>query len=253
MLKSGVTSLALLCSLFLHMSPATAEELPRAQEPLIAKETSKEKTMTLNTKQKSMIPIAAFTSTGNLEKLKLAFESALDAGLTVNEAKEIPVHLYAYVGFPRSLNGLGALMTVLEERKARGIKDEQGPEPSPLPEDWDSLEQGTKVQTQLSGSPVEGPLFDFAPVANEYLRSHLFGDIFARDVLSYQDREVVTVAALSSLEGVEPQLKAHMNISMNAGLTEKALRNIVTVLRSEVGEPEAQRAQDALAQHLEKK
>lgn len=50
-----------------------------------------------------------------------------------------------------------------------------------------------------------------------YLKSHLFGDIFAGDQLSKSDREIVTVAALSGLEGVAPQLAAHKKGAVNMG------------------------------------
>lgn len=54
-------------------------------------------------------------------------------GLTINEVKEILTHLYAYIGFPRSLNGLQVFMEVLEQRRARGITDAEGKAASPLP------------------------------------------------------------------------------------------------------------------------
>ena len=82
----------------------------------------------LNTHQQSMAAIAALTATGNIQQLKIALGAGLDAGLTVNEIKEALVQLYAYCGFPRSLNAINALMTVLEERKARGIRDAEGKE-----------------------------------------------------------------------------------------------------------------------------
>lgn len=43
----------------------------------------------LNTKQRAIIPIAPFTANGNLDKLKASLEEGLDAGLTVNEIKEV--------------------------------------------------------------------------------------------------------------------------------------------------------------------
>jgi alkylhydroperoxidase/carboxymuconolactone decarboxylase family protein YurZ len=43
----------------------------------------------LSAKQQSIIPIAAFTANGDMEKLSTAFHEGLDAGLTVNEIKEI--------------------------------------------------------------------------------------------------------------------------------------------------------------------
>jgi 4-carboxymuconolactone decarboxylase len=50
----------------------------------------------------------------------------LDAGLTVSETKEILVQMYAYTGFPRSLNALGELMKVVDARKQRGVQDAAG-------------------------------------------------------------------------------------------------------------------------------
>jgi hypothetical protein len=69
----------------------------------------------------------------------------LSSGLSVNEIKEIQIHLYAYVGIPRALNGLATLMGVVEERKAAGITDPMGEEASALPADKSSLELGRSV------------------------------------------------------------------------------------------------------------
>ncbi len=76
----------------------------------------------LNAKQHSIVTIAAFTANGNMEKLNTVLNEGLDTGLTVNEIKEILVQLYAYTGFPRSLNGINTFMGVMEERGKKGIK-----------------------------------------------------------------------------------------------------------------------------------
>jgi alkylhydroperoxidase/carboxymuconolactone decarboxylase family protein YurZ len=82
------------------------------------------------------------------------------------------------------------------------------------------------------------------------LRTHLFGDIFERDNLDWQSRELATVGALAATPGVEPQLRSHMAASMRVGLTVEHLRQVIEVL-SERGEAEAaQRATEALAQAL---
>ncbi|MEH1893217.1 MAG: cupin domain-containing protein [Nostoc sp.] len=60
-------------------------------------------THALSAKQRSIIPIAAFTASGDQQKLKTALTEGLEADLTVNETKEILVQMYAYAGFPRSL------------------------------------------------------------------------------------------------------------------------------------------------------
>jgi hypothetical protein len=81
----------------------------------------------------------------------------------VNEIKEILIQMYAYAGFPRSLNGIDNFMGVLEERKQKGIKDEPGKEPGPMPANKSSIELGTEIQTRLVGKPVAGPIYTFAP------------------------------------------------------------------------------------------
>ena len=199
----------------------------------------------LTSKQQNLIAISAFEAKGDIENLKTAIDNALNDGLTVNEIKETLSHLYAYTGFPRSLNGLSALQATLENRKAKGINDIEGKDASALPENYDALKQGTEVQTKLSGKPFS---YTFAPATDFYLKAHLFGDIFARDILTFPEREIVTVSALSAINGVEPQLKAHINGAKNMGLSDAEIHAIPAVLASKVGETEAYRAKKAIAE-----
>jgi len=203
----------------------------------------------LSRKQLSIAPISAAVATGDMLQLNAALNRGLDAGLTVSDAKEILVQLYAYTGFPRSLNALGELMKVVGARKQRGVQDAPGRNPvTPIPTGKELLALGTANQTKLSGAPVRGPLFEFAPAIDEYLKTHLFGDIFARDNLDWASRELATVGALAALAGVEPQLQAHVRISMNVGLTPAQLRNVADGL-AERGQPEAaRRVLDAIQQ-----
>jgi 4-carboxymuconolactone decarboxylase len=204
----------------------------------------------LSARQRAIIPIAAFTANGDLAQLKTALNEGLDAGLTVNEIKEILVQLYAYAGFPRSLNGIGTFMTVMDERRKKGIKDEMGKEASPVTTDKNSLELGTENQTKLVGQPVTGPLYDFAPAIDQFLKAHLFGDIFQRDVLNWKDRELATVAALANIDGVNAQLQGHMAIGMHNGLTPEQLRELVSVLRAKCGPKVSENAGVVLDQVL---
>ena len=65
----------------------------------------------------AMTAIACNEAKGNLAALEPAIQSGLDAGLTVNQIKEALSQLYAYTGFPRSLNALGVLQKVVESQK----------------------------------------------------------------------------------------------------------------------------------------
>ena len=173
-----------------------------------------------------MSAIACNEAKGDLVALESAIHGGLEAELTVSQIKEALSQLYAYTGFPRSLNALGVLQKIVNG-KSSNDKWEEGSEASPLPSDFDALKEGTRVQTQLTGKPFN---YDFAPATDYYLKAHLFGDIFARDNLTYADRELVTVSALSGLQGVVPQLKAHIAGARNMGVTEEQLQGIVVAL-----------------------
>ncbi|MCO8309439.1 (R)-mandelonitrile lyase [Pseudomonas mandelii] len=201
----------------------------------------------LSARQQAIPLIAASMATSNMPRLNAALNQGLDAGLTVSEAKEILVQLYAYSGFPRSLNALGELMKVVEARKQRGIQDAPGREPGRIiPTGDELLAVGKANQTRISGAPVQGPLFDFAPIINQYLQAHLFGDIFERDNLDWQSRELATVAALAATPGVEPQLRSHMAASLRVGLSASQLRQLIQVLHSQGDVDAAKRAGAAL-------
>ena len=166
---------------------------------------------TLTERQKGLAACACLMAQGDMNRLEPAVRMALDKGVTINELKEAFSQLYAYTGFPRSLNALGVLSKVLENKQPNW----QEGKPWKRPAEWDdakkTYELGTKNQTQLSGKPFN---YTFCPQDDYYLKSHLFGDIFAGDQLSAADREIVTVAALSGLEGVAPQLAAHKQVQV---------------------------------------
>ena len=90
-----------------------------------------------------------------------------------------------------------------------------------------ALPVGTANQTRLCGGPVKGALFDFHPQLGEYLKTHLFGDIFARDVLDWRTREIVTIAALAARPETAPQMKAHIAIGKVNGVTDAQAAEIV--------------------------
>ena len=165
---------------------------------------------TLSIRQQRIVAIAATTARGDLENLKTSLDRGLDDGMTVNEIKEVLVHAYAYCGFPRSLRALQTFMEVLDERKAQGITDTVGREASPVADERDKYTRGAELLEKLSGAPKDAPKTGysaFAPVIEQYLKEHLFYDIFERDLLTWQERELATVSILSAMgTGVEPML-----------------------------------------------
>ncbi|MBD5627747.1 MAG: hypothetical protein HDQ90_09800 [Desulfovibrio sp.] len=87
----------------------------------------------LDARRAAIIPIAAHTASGDQEALALALEEGLDSGLERNAIKEILLQMYAYCGFPRSLDGLNTFMAVVEKRRQAGKEDAEGEAPRALP------------------------------------------------------------------------------------------------------------------------
>ncbi|NNK77060.1 MAG: carboxymuconolactone decarboxylase [Maribacter sp.] len=207
----------------------------------------------LSVQEKSIVKIASHTAQGNLVKLMDVLNEGLDNELTVNETKEILVHLYAYAGFPRSIRGLQTLLKVLEERKSKGIDDDWGPEASPISDSETKYERGKTILEELVGRPLEGkPDYQkFSPEIDRFLKEHLFADVFERDVLSYKQRELVTISVIASLGTLEPMLRSHYNLSLNVGWQPEQLEEFIQIIETTAGEEKAKSALSVLSQILE--
>jgi 4-carboxymuconolactone decarboxylase len=212
-------------------------------------QTNMKNNQTLNAKEQSIVTISALTATGDLENLREALNGGLDSRLTVNEIKDVLVQMYAYSGFPRSLNGITAFISVLEDRKKRGINDEMGKTATPIA-NGDKYERGRKTLETLTGQPQPKPakgFGEFSPTIDRFLKEHLFADIFDSDILNYQQRELATISALAAMPGVQPQLESHLSMGMNTGLTETALSRAFDLIERNVSKQQAETARKSLA------
>jgi hypothetical protein len=60
----------------------------------------------------------------------------------------------------------------------------------------------------------------------------------ATQTSDYQGREIAALSALASLDGVDAQLKVHIRIATNVGLSEAQLTTLAAVLSGTVGKQE---------------
>lgn len=204
---------------------------------------------TLSDKQKAIVLMAAFTAKGDLEKLKPAIYEALDGGLTINECKEVFLHSYAYCGFPRSIQGLNTLISTLDERKAKGIKDNMGREATPVSDTnkyvtgWENL---AKLRGRSPDGPIEKPTSGygaFSPEIDRFLKEHLFADLFSRDVLTFAERELTTISVLIALgKGVEPMLGSHLALAMKQGIMKNQIEEVFALIERSVSKADADAA-----------
>jgi len=210
----------------------------------------------LSEQEKSIITIASQTAKGDLVDLKSALNTGLEAGLTVNEVKEVLVHTYAYCGFPRSIRGLQTFMELLNERKAKGSTDKPGKEASPIKVDGNKYERDKTILEQLAKTPQSNSLSEysaFAPVIDTFLKEHLFADIFERDVLTYAQRELVTISVISTIGDAEPMLKGHLAICLNVGLSPEQLKEFITVIKPIIGNNKTKAAKEVVNEVLKSK
>ena len=201
----------------------------------------------LTKRQQVLATISCLEAKGEIKNLEKVINEGLDNGVSVNEIKEALSQLYAYTGFPRSLNALGTLQKVVARRKAEGKSCVEGKDADKYPESYDALKEGTRTQTELTGKRFD---YDFCPATDFYLKAHLFGDIFIRNNLVRKGRELVTVSALSGLEGVEQQLFAHVNDARKFGVSDAELQALPDLLEQEVGALEGWRARKAVSSLL---
>lgn len=190
---------------------------------------------------------AAWAAKGDLEHLETAIPQALDHGVTINELKDAFAQLYAYAGFPRSLNALGVLEKILNDQmiNEKMVNDQMVNEkmtkwswgkPFVRPAVWDdageALRTGTAMQTRdEGGTPWD---YTFCPQADYYMKSHLFGDIYASDQLTPAERELVTVAALSAMDGVTPQFEGHKECAVFMGNTPEQVAELCRWLEKHI-------------------
>lgn len=69
------------------------------------------------------------------------------------------------------------------------------------------------------GEQVIEALKDVAPDVGKYIIEFAFGDIYCRENLNLQERELITLGSLLTLGGCENQLDVHINGALNVGIT----------------------------------
>ena len=66
-----------------------------------------------------------------------------------------------------------------------------------------------------------------------------FGDVHTREGLPVRERELVIVAVLSALGGLEPQVRAHVRAAKAVGVTDRELEETIIQIAPYAGFPRA--------------
>lgn len=96
------------------------------------------------------------------------------------------------------------------------------------------------VSTEHSGTFDHAKLVesykDLDSELSDYIVSFAFGDIYSRENLTQQEQTMVTISTLVAL-GIEPQLKLHINVGFNVGLTKEKIVGVLIHCIPYVGFP----------------
>ena len=75
------------------------------------------------------------------------------------------------------------------------------------------------------GENVIRSLEDIAPDLGKFIVEFAFGDIYTREGLTTEEREMITLSSLLTAGGCEPQLEVHINGALNAHLIENFIND----------------------------
>lgn len=207
----------------------------------------------LDLKSKEIAVVAALTAMGNAQpQLKVHINGALNTGTSINELKEVILQMSGYSGFPSSINAMNMLKDVLAERKKQGILDEIGKTASKI-NHVDRLKLGEHELSQLDRQQVDRlktAYAEFSPELLKFILEYGYADIYARDNLNKQYRQIATIAALTALGTAQPQLKFHIHAGLNVGLSETEIKEIMLLMSVYSGFPSAINGTNVLKQVL---
>ena len=82
-------------------------------------------------------------------------------------------------------------------------------------------------------------LEQIAPGFPDWIVTSLFGGTYQREGLALRDRQLVNLAALTALGGVDPQLAGHVKSSLRVGLTSREIVEVFVHLAPYIGVPKA--------------
>ena len=69
------------------------------------------------------------------------------------------------------------------------------------------------------GENVIKSLEDIAPDLGKFIVEFAFGDIYTREGLTTEEREMITLSSLLTAGGCEPQLEVHINGALNVEIS----------------------------------
>ena len=101
-------------------------------------------------------------------------------------------------------------------------------------------EKGLKRLQQMNNSSTIGSrLMEISPDLNGYIKEFTFGDVHSREGLSARDHELVIISGLCALGFAAEEMRSHINMGLNAGLSRQEILEVFIQLAVYAGFPAA--------------
>ena len=194
-----------------------------------------EQSKALNDTDRELVRIACLATIGSQKYLELETEGALKIGVKPIEIREAIYQVTPYIGFARSVD---ALETIDKVFKANGVKLPL--ENQATVDESTRFDKGLEVQIGIFGDHIREMRKNASSDAahfNDDLAEFCFGDTYTRGTLDLKQREMLTMAAIASLGGCEPQLKGHIAGNKSVGNTRAQVLGVLTAIHPFIGFP----------------
>ncbi|GAA5157055.1 carboxymuconolactone decarboxylase family protein [Pseudonocardia eucalypti] len=95
------------------------------------------------------------------------------------------------------------------------------------------------LQDQVTQRAWRDTLDGVAPGFADWVVTALFGGTYQREGLTLPERQLVNLAALAALGGVDPQLAGHVRTGLRVGLERRQIVEVLVHLAPYIGVPKA--------------
>ena len=175
----------------------------------------------LDHKTRELITCTTLAVMQTLPQLKAHASAALNVGVTPVELREAIYQCAPFIGFPKTLNAIGVINGVFEER---GIALPLEPQGEVTEEE--RYEKGYAIQYPLYGDEIARKMEDVPGGMGQdvarFLTEYCFGDIYTRGGLDVQTRELLIYCVLTTLDA-DAQLASHAVGNLKLGTSKERL------------------------------
>lgn len=165
---------------------------------------------------RELVTVTVLATMQTLPQLRAHVAAALTVGVEPVELREAIYQLAPFIGFPRTLDAVGVLNDVLEQRGYALPLPDQATVSEP-----ERYERGRALQLPLYGDEIRQGLAHLSDglgdVVARLLTESCFGDFYTRGGLTVQQRELLVLVALAALGGTDAQIAPHARANVTVG------------------------------------